>query len=740
MKIVTGVFKHATLVFFVFASLIAIADESVPVRLQLNGKAQFQYAGYYAAQLKGFYKAAGFSVKIIQGSERRNPIKEVSKRFADFGVSNSNILFDHLNGAPVQVISIVFQHSANAFITIDKNKINNPIDFKAKRILLNNALDSFITKAIITREEYPLDSLKLISEDYKIENLLKGKADVLIANAALEPLLIQKLGYNPIVIKPADYGLDFYGDLLFTSDDLIKENPSLVDAFTKASEDGWAYAMENPQEIIDYLLSLPEVKDRGINREMLDNEAAKTRELIITDLVEIGHSNPRRWEQMLNIYKVLKLIPETANINGLVYVSRQKSLKDWLFAILSVFAIISSGAIIIFVWNWKLRNRVTNKTIELQKEIDNRKIAETQAVESEEQLELAIKSANIGLWSWNPVDKKIFFSKQFYELLGIELRDIPANFNPLNLIHPDDRESFNKNQLSNKISNTNYTELRLKNVDGNYIYVFSTAKPIKNEENVLTKITGVIVNINPLKNKEHELVKVSEELMRSNSELKKFAYITSHNLRAPVVNISTLMEMVDKEQINSENSLIIEKLDASVKRLSSTMDDLIEVVSHDENEDTKLVPLSFDVEFDNALESMEYLIKDMNIKIEKDFSKAPLIRYSKKFLDSIYLNLLSNAIKFRSKERSLKIILSTEYTNNHVLLKVTDNGTGIDLKKNGHKIFGLYQRFHQQIDGKGIGLFIIKSHLESLNGKIEVESEPDKGTTFKLYFKRDTSN
>jgi signal transduction histidine kinase len=110
------------------------------------------------------------------------------------------------------------------------------------------------------------------------------------------------------------------------------------------------------------------------------------------------------------------------------------------------------------------------------------------------------------------------------------------------------------------------------------------------------------------------------------------------------------------------------------------------------------------------------------------------INFPKRYLTSILLNLLTNAIKYRSPQRSLIITIKTHIHKDYTILSFSDNGIGIDMQKFGHKVFGLYQRFHNNIDGKGLGLYIIKSQVDAMDGKVEVESAENEGTTFRIYF------
>ena len=140
--------------------------------------------------------------------------------------------------------------------------------------------------------------------------------------------------------------------------------------------------------------------------------------------------------------------------------------------------------------------------------------------------------------------------------------------------------------------------------------------------------------------------------------------------------------------------------------------------------------------YEKALAQSEVLIDYCGAEISADFENAPSVNYNKAYLESIFSNLLTNAIKYRSNKRKLKVTIKTEESGNFIVLKFSDNGLGIDLELHKEKMFRLYQRFHEHAEGKGLGLFLIKSQLEALNGSIDIESKLDEGTTFILKFRR----
>lgn len=226
---------------------------------------------------------------------------------------------------------------------------------------------------------------------------------------------------------------------------------------------------------------------------------------------------------------------------------------------------------------------------------------------------------------------------------------------------------------------------------------------------------------------------LASTLMQRNAELQQFAYITSHNLRAPVMNLVSLMSFYDrKHPASSTNEGIIEKVDRSVHRLHETLNDLLEIVDIKDPEEASKTWQRVDDALAYVQQSLgEQLLRVKGV-VYTDF-QVEEVYFSGSYLRSGLLNLLANAIKYRSPDRPLRIWVRTERKEGMVALSVRDNGIGIDLEKNGHRLFRMYERLQEQGEGRGLGLYMVRSQVEAMGGKVHVESALNLGTTFYLY-------
>ena len=261
----------------------------------------------------------------------------------------------------------------------------------------------------------------------------------------------------------------------------------------------------------------------------------------------------------------------------------------------------------------------------------------------------------------------------------------------------------------------------------------------KEEHLHLLETIAAIIGSKVLMLRAYDTLKVqTRDLQIINSQYKQSAFVITHDIKSPLANIRGLIDIYrlnQKNGITEENDQIISLIESSVKKLSGKVDDLNKVIEA-RNEPSKTAKL---INFSQLIYNIKMVIsleiRNKNAIIKEDFAAAESIEYPPSYLESIILNLLTNAIKYKAKDRYPIINVKTEKIPGFTVLIVSDNGIGIDLKKNGHRLFHLFQRFHRKVEGKGLGLSIVKSQVESLGGKIEVESELGKGTVFKVYLR-----
>lgn len=333
---------------------------------------------------------------------------------------------------------------------------------------------------------------------------------------------------------------------------------------------------------------------------------------------------------------------------------------------------------------------------------------------------------NGNVLDWNYQAESIFGYKK-EEVLNNHIIDFIAP-HQLRPIYKATMNMFLKSGKGKAINNL--VEINTMNKKGEIIPIELFIVVINmNGSNVFT---GFLRNITARKESENHLKLLANELGQQNEELRRFAYITSHDLRAPVINLNSLLSHYDTENPASElNVEIINRFKTSSKRIYDTLSDLLEVTRIKDKTATERQTLVSPLKvFTNCLSDNDQDIKKINAELTYEFEGPESILTNASVLNSVFTNLITNAVKYRSPKRNLSINCTASMVKNEYTIRFQDNGLGMDLTKNKNKLFTLYQRFHNHVEGKGLGLYLVKSQLESLGGKLNIESELDKGTTF----------
>ncbi|WMJ71866.1 PAS domain S-box protein [Cytophagaceae bacterium ABcell3] len=345
-------------------------------------------------------------------------------------------------------------------------------------------------------------------------------------------------------------------------------------------------------------------------------------------------------------------------------------------------------------------------------------------------------------WTALPSGEIVYYSQKWYDYTGMTYEETKL-WGWEKVLHPDDlsstskiyKDAINAGKLYEK-------EVRLKRgSDGSYRWHLARATPLKNNQGEITQWLGTSTDIHylktieaELKNAEMRLESKNQELMHINTDLDNFIYAASHDLKAPVSNMEGLLNAyIEDFDLNAEQSSIIDYLLSSVHRFKSTIKDLTEITKVQRAPEQDYERLVFQDIWSNVLPDINDLVEKYQPNIYVDF-KAKDIVYSRKNLRSIIYNLVSNAIKYSSPKRKPYIQILTEQQENCIYLKVSDNGLGLS-KEYQKKVFDMFKRAHQHVEGTGLGLYVVKRMVENAGGKIEVESELDKGTTFAIQLK-----
>lgn len=327
------------LIFLIFVSALEAKKD---IKVQLRWKHQFQFAGYYMALHKGFYEDVNLNVKLLEGDEKIDVVKTVLSKKADFGISNSSLILDYMKGLDVLNLGAIFQHSPNILLTTKNFK--SPVDLaRDGKIALMGGEQDIELKAMFSKEGIDLSKVKFVTNENYFENFIEGKIEAINSYISNEPFVLNQKGLDFKIIDPRDYGLDFYGDTLFTSKFFYNNNYETVSAFRTATLKGWDYALENIEESVDVILKYYNTQNKS--KEALIYEANTLKKLINNDLVEIGHINRGRWENIALVYKDLGLVKSLSKFDDFFYIENKKVDLTWFY----IYFFISSFSIFIIL-------------------------------------------------------------------------------------------------------------------------------------------------------------------------------------------------------------------------------------------------------------------------------------------------------------------------------------------------------------------------------------------------------
>jgi diguanylate cyclase (GGDEF)-like protein/PAS domain S-box-containing protein len=449
-------------VFFLLAwntpAVAAPTQAADVVDLQLRWHHQFQFAGYYAALEKGFYEEEGLQVRLHPGDPEHQPVREVLAGRAQYAEANSEVLYQRLQGKPLVALAAIFQHSPSVLLTRKDSGISSVHDLVGKKVMLMNMTEDADFLSMFSNEGFSLSQVNVIPSSYNLDDLISGKTDAFNSYTTNEPYFLRQRNIPYNVIDPKAYQIDFYSDVLFTSEAELHDHPERVAAMRRATLKGWQYAMEHPAEIIDLLINKYKVEK---TRAHLEFEAAEMRKLIFPDLVEMGHMNPERWQHMADTFVKAGLIKPGYSLDGFIYDTSPKHVPQWvvpaLLAAVLILAAVSSGAYYLH----RLKRGLATAQGTLQ--------------ESEERLRLALGAASQGWFDLNVQTGEVSVSAEYPRLLGYD----PDKFHTSrqdwqNGVHPEDRDALMAAyQECLKNGGPTTMEYRRKTKSGGWIWLHS---------------------------------------------------------------------------------------------------------------------------------------------------------------------------------------------------------------------------------------------------------------------------
>lgn len=382
-----------------------------------------------------------------------------------------------------------------------------------------------------------------------------------------------------------------------------------------------------------------------------------------------------------------------------------------------------------------IHNNNYNGAVVIHTNITDRKQVESSLEQSEANLRSVFENTDLAIFLFDNELRTVSFNSNAGEL---GLRNLGRNIKkgmPAQQFFSKARKGVLEQVLAELAEKRSISyETNVTVADGTKDWYDVTWMGVKGQKDENVGYILTVRNITDKKAADAEREKMTADLVKRNADLEQFTYIVSHNLRAPVANIIGLTAMLDDLNARNESDEdTLKALNTSVTRLDDVIIDLNHILQINSELNEKLETVKFSEMIRDITESIGHLIKRENVIMETDF-EVKEIRSLKNYLHSIFYNLVINSIKYRRPGVQPVVKIGSFLQDDRIVITVKDNGKGIDLSKNGKQLFGLYKRFDYTVEGKGMGLFMVKMQVEGLNGTIGVESILNRGTSFRLEF------
>nr|WP_315165883.1 PAS domain S-box protein [uncultured Flavobacterium sp.] len=484
---------------------------------------------------------------------------------------------------------------------------------------------------------------------------------------------------------------------------LINESPETVSLYLKMHPD-----------VVHQCIDLVKIID--VNTMCLSLHKVKTKNELITDLSQIidKDSIPDFTKQLIAITQGEKQLIIDTKIKNKDGEYRDVNLR----------------------WNViQGYEKSLERIIVSTEDITDRKLSENIILSSQQRIESLINTIDGIVWE---CDAKTFafnfISQKAEKILGYTAEEwLSSKTFWSDHIHPEDRQwTIDYCTLKTKENLNHDFEYRMIAKNGAVVWLRDIVNVISENDQALS-LRGIMIDITTTKEAEKDLNDSFNLVTEQNKRLLNFSYIVSHNLRSHTSNIASIMSLIESSESEEEKDEMIQLLKSVSNSLNETMIHLNEVI----NIRTNIGLVSESLNLQQYLETVQRVLSEQisskDVSISTIMPDDVMINYNPAYLESILYNIISNSIRYSHPERKPTIIIKWITDDENKILQISDNGVGIDLVKNADKIFGMYKTFTNNADSKGIGLFITKNQIDAMGGNITVESEPNIGTTFKIY-------
>ena len=732
-------FRLIALALLLFATS-SMADEPnqklTPVSIKLHWQDQFQFAGIYAAAEKGFYQEAGLEVTIINGQQA--PFYEVENGIVDFGISGAGLVVERLKGRPFVALAAIFQSSPYTWLVRADSKINHPNDFIGKTVTRQSYADDL--SAMLLKFNIHPSQLNIVEPSPSdIENLINGKVDALTAYVSNEPFWMMSREVDYRTLSPHEFNINFYSDIIFTSEEYLKRHPKIVKAFREATLKGWQYALEHPHEMIELILK--DYNGQNKTRQHLEFEAEKLSELSLYPTVSLGHMTIERWQKIAEHYQQLGLVNDDDQLHGFIY-DPYPSIPTWLrwlvFALIIIAALMAIGYFIKRHHAKILSEQIALQTAALEAELSKGKALEEKAKRESERLQTLLNNTLEGVITIDETGVIQNFNVASVRLFGYQPDEIIGQ--NITRLMPAQHRHNHENGMSRFLSTEQSkiigqpVELEALHKSGQIIPIELTLSAFKWEERYF--FTGIVRDISLHKAEHLALIAAKEEAEKANQAKSEFLSAMSHELRTPlnaILGFAQLLQSDKQAPLTDTQQDSLKLIIQSGEHLLKLINDVLELAKIETGSvEVSIEPVDVGIAIKYCLPMLHNLAARYRVNIQTGDIPQQLVLADLTKLKQVLINLVSNAIKYNRPEGEVIVTGEIISTLNRLRITVQDTGLGIPQDKQAF-LFTAFDRLGQEnsgIEGTGVGLIVTQRLIRAMNGHIGFESTENQGSRF----------
>lgn len=720
------------------------------VSVQLLWKHQFEFAAFYAAEAKGYYRDAGLTVDILEGGPGIDTVSVVASGKADFGVGTSSLVIDRFQGKPVVAMATLMQHSPIALLARRSPGLNSVADL-ADRPVAVDAHSKDEIEAYLKASGLPANRLKLVTQtDWTLESLDRGEHAAKVVYVSNEPFWITGREHQYLLLTPRSAGIDLFGNMLFTTEAVLGKRPEVVRAFRDATLKGLVYALDHADEISQLIGD--RYNTQGKSLEHLRFEADQIRELTRPDIVEAGYMSPGRWRHVVAVYASQKLMPGDFDVEPFLYApDRRQAIPAWLLGTVALTLVLLAIALVVAA-------RMRRINVALLREATERQRAERKYRE-------LVENANAIILRLSPVGEITYFNEVAERVFGYRADEVVGR--PITESIVPASESLTQRDLASMmLAILEHPEAHAENEnenvtrDGRRIWVrwFNRAIPGADGSvegllcigHDITEQHGLEIELaqyrdhleDQVKERTRELSLAREAAERLSEVKSRFLTNMSHEMRTPLHQINGLLHIFKRQEMTEKQTQLLERLQAATQGLTRTIDAILEMSWIDSGRlELKRQAFTLPVLIDEmaGLASDQASAKGLKFVLETGLPDTQVVG-DPMLIRRALANYIDNAIRFTPNGTiTLRAHAETEAEGGVLLrIEVEDTGVGI-AAEDIDRLFSIFEQGDNSqsrlYSGLGVGLAMSRRIAQAMNGDAGCRSVIGEGSLFWLTFR-----